>query len=150
MAKLNVIQSHIHPSEVIRGITAWDLKGLIVVFINMMLRETAVPNTTPEGPLLMATNLIRNYGVNASIIDLNAYRIKDELAQRRGLSNGRHLTEEEVFGKIQRHFIRFGEPDLVCLSGMITTLKWQKAVAEMVRQLVPRTMLDSGGGLATE
>ncbi len=150
MAKLNVIQPHIHPSEVVRGITARDLEGLNVVFINMPLRETALPNTTPEGPLLMATNLIRNYGVSASVIDLNAYRIKDELAQKRGLPRGRHLTEEEAFGKIQRHFLKFGEPDLVCLSGMITTLKWQKAVAGMVRRLVPNTMLVSGGGLATE
>ncbi|MEK7659289.1 MAG: radical SAM protein [Patescibacteria group bacterium] len=150
MTNLNVIQPHIHPSEVIRGIATRDVEGLNVVFINMPLRETAVPNTTPEGPLLMATNLIRNYGVNASLIDLNAYRRKDELAQKRGLVNGRHLTQEEAFDKIKRHFVRFGEPDLVCLSGMITTLKWQKAVAKMVRRLVPHTMLVSGGGLATE
>jgi len=149
---LNVIQPkvHIHPSEVVKDISARDLEGLNVVFINMPLRETAVPNTTPEGPLLMATNLIRNYGVMASVIDFNAYRIKDEFAEKRNLPNGRHLTHQEAFGKIERHFAKFGEPDLVCLSGMITTLKWQKEVAKMVRRLTPHTMLVSGGGLATE
>lgn len=152
MSKLNVIQPkvHIRPSEVVKDISARDLEGLNVVFINMPLRETAVPNTTPEGPLLMATNLIRNYGINASPIDLNAYRIKDDVAQKRGLANGRHFTLDEAFGKIERHFAKFGEPQLVCLSGMITTLKWQKAVAEIVRRLVPQAMLVSGGGLATE
>ena len=149
---LNVIQPkvHIHPHEVVKDILARDLEGLNVVFINMPLRETAVPNTTPEGPLLMATNLIRNYGVNASVIDLNAYRIQDELTQKQGLPRGRHLTHQEAFGKIERHSDKFGEPDLVCLSGMITTLRWQKEVAKMVRRLTPHTMLVSGGGLATE
>jgi len=58
---LNVIQpkAHIHPSEVVKDISARDLQGLNVVFINMPLRETAVPNTTPEGPLLMATAPLR-------------------------------------------------------------------------------------------
>lgn len=149
---LNIIQPkvHIHPSEVVKDITAKDLKGLNVVFINMPLRETAVPNTTPEGPLLMATNLIRNYGVNTSVIDLNAYRIKDELAEKRNLPRGRHLTHEEAFGLIQRHIAKHGEPDVVAFSGKITTHKWQKKVAKMVRKIVPNTFLVSGGGLATE
>jgi len=149
---LRLIQprGYICPSEIIKNISARELHGLNVLFINMPLRETAVPNTTPEGPLLMATNLIKNYGVKASIVDLNAYRIKDEIAQKRNLANGRHLTYQEAAGKIERHMAKFGEPHLVCLSGMITTLKWQKAVAEMVRKLVPQAMLVSGGGLATE
>ena len=127
-----------------------SIQDLKVVFINMPLRETAVPNTTPQGPLLLATNLRDNYDINATIIDLNGYRIKDELAQKRGLVNGRHLTDDETLNLIKRHFEVHGEPDLVGLSGKITTLRWQEKVAKMVRQLAPDTFLVSGNGLATE
>ncbi|MDO8443529.1 MAG: radical SAM protein [Candidatus Azambacteria bacterium] len=119
--------------------STYYLKDLNVVFINMPLRESAVPNNMPQGPLLLATNLRDNYGVNATIIDLNAYRI-----------NGRHLTNDEAFCLIQQHFKVHGEPTLVGLSGMITTLRWQERIARTVRELAPDTFLISGGGLATE
>lgn len=138
-----------HPADVVKDIKPQDLRGLNVVFINMPLRETAVPNTTPEGPLLLATYL-RQKGVNASIVDLNAYRIKDELAKRRGLPNGRHKTEEEARRLIEKHFEVYGIPDIVAISGMITTLRWQEHVCGIVRKLVPHAFLVSGGGLATE
>ena len=149
---LNVIQPkvHIHPSEVVKDISARDLEDLNVVFINMPLRETAVPNNTPEGPLLMLTRLRDQYGVNGTIIDLNAYRIKDAAAQERKLVHGRHLNDKEVLGLIERHIKTHGEPDVVGFSGKITTHKWQKKLAKMVRKIVPNTFLVSGGGLATE
>ena len=141
---------HIHPSEVVKDISARDLDGLNVVFINMPLRETARPNNTPEGPLLMATNLRRNYGVWATIIDLNAYRIKDELSDKLSLPLGRHLTQKEVRELVARHFEVNGRPAVVALSGIITTLRWQETVAKIVRELVPDAFLVSGNGLATE
>jgi len=116
----------------------------------MPLRESARPNVTPEGPLLLATRLRTEYGVQATIIDLNAYRIKDEIAKQRGLKNGRHLTYQETHGLIQRHIAKNGEPILVALSGKITTLKWQKEVVKMIRNILPDVFIVSGGGLATE
>ena len=149
---LKVLQpkAHIHPQEVVKDISARDLEGLNVVFINMPLREKAVPNVTPEGPLLMATNLRQNYGVNATAIDLNAYRIQDGLAAEKGLQNGRHLTETEVRELIEKHFRVHGRPDVIALSGMITTIGWQKKVAKMMKEMIPEAPLVSGGGLATE
>ncbi|MBI2063500.1 MAG: radical SAM protein [Candidatus Yanofskybacteria bacterium] len=138
------------PAEIAKNIRPGDIEGLKIVFINMPLRETAVPNTTPEGPLLMATNLRQNYGVDARIIDLNAYRIKDELAKQRNLPNGRHLTDAEVLNLISTDFKVRGEPDIVGFSGKITTLKWQEKIAKMVRHLLPDVFLVTGGGLATE
>lgn len=140
----------IHPANLIKYIKPADLKGLNAVFINMPLRETAAPNTTPQGPLLLATNLRQNYGINATVIDLNGYRIKDESAKKRGLSNGRHLTDQEAFGLTKKHFEVYGLPDLVGFSGKITTLKWQEKIAKMIRRLAPDTFLVSGNGLATE
>lgn len=141
---------HVHPSQVIKDITPDDLRGMNVVFINMPLRESARPNTTPEGPLLLATNLRKNYAVNASIIDLNSYRIQDEEAQKRGLPWGRHKTFAETEVLIRKHFDVHGEPDLVAFSGKITTFRWQKAVAQMIRRILPEVFLVTGGGLATE
>lgn len=139
-----------HPAEYVRDITPDQIAGTNIVFINMPLREKATPNTTPEGPLLMATNLRQNYGVNATVIDLNAYRIQDEEAQRRGLENGRHLNDTETRELIEKHCRVHGEPYVVAFSGMITTLGWQKKVARMVKEMLPDSFLVSGGGLATE
>lgn len=148
-----------HPSQIVKDIGPDDLRGMNVVFINMPLRESSLPTATPEGPLLMATNIRDNYGVNASVIDLNAYRIKDEFSQKQGLEDGRWLTQKESFELIRKHFEVHGHPDLVGLSGMITTLgahkgkdvAKQREVAKMIRtELAPDTFLVSGNGLATE
>ena len=138
------------PADVIKDISHKDLEGVNLLFINMPLRETAVPNVTPEGPALMGTNVRDNYGVNATIIDLNAYRILDEIAKERGLPNGRHKTHRESFELIEKHIKVYGEPDVVALSGMITTLGWQETISSFVKQLLPDSFLVSGGGLATD
>lgn len=145
-----VVRAHMHPADVISQIDRREIGHAKVLFINMPLRESARPNTTPEGPLLLATRLRKEFGVNATIVDLNAYRIKDNLAQKRGLVHGRHLTHSEAFGLIQRHVLRHGDPDVVALSGKITTLKWQEEVVRMIRTILPNVFVVSGGGLATE
>lgn len=129
----------LHPADVIAHIAPIDVAGARVLFVNMPLREAATPNVTPEGPLLMATRLRDQYGVYATILDLNAYRI-----------DGRHLTFAQAEALMARHIARHGQPHLVAFSGMITTLRWQEAAARMVRRLAPSTVLVSGNGLATE
>ena len=42
-----------------------------VTFINMPLRESALPNTPPEGPLILSS-ILRNDGVEVHLLDLNA------------------------------------------------------------------------------
>ncbi|HBM45782.1 MAG: hypothetical protein UT05_C0002G0060 [Parcubacteria group bacterium GW2011_GWF2_38_76] len=126
-----------------------ELRGLNVVFINMPLREMARPNVPPQGPLLLASRL-RSHGADVSIVDLNAYRIIDELSEAKRASLGRHLTENEVKFLLESHFNKFGEPDIIALSGMITTLRWQKIVANICRKTSPQSFMISGGGLATE
>src|SRR3989344_9129813 len=144
-----------HPAELLKDIDKKDLAGANVVFINMPLRESARPNTTPEGPLLMATRLKVHYGVNASVIDLNAYRTKDDLWQRRvdngeNIPWGRHKTFKEAEELIQKHISVFGEPTLIGFSGKITTFRWQREVAQIVRKMLPDIFLVTGGSLATE
>src|SRR5260370_38588924 len=96
----------------------------------------------------MLTNPRDGNRVNGSDIDLNGYRLLDDVAARRGLQNGRHLTLDEARGKISRHFARHGEPDLAAWSGKITTLRWQQQLAQIISELVPQTMTVSGGGPA--
>ena len=140
---------YIHPSEVIKNIHPEDLEGIKVTFVNMPLRETALPNTAPLGPALLSARLLE-YGAIPTIVDLNAYRIKDKLAEKRGLENGRHLTLRETRDLLKKHFAKHGDQNIVAFSGLITTLKWQESVAKIVRELQPNTFLVSGGGLATE
>ena len=60
-------------SEVLKNISYDELKGIKITFINMPLREAASPNTPPEGPGILSA-IVRRYGGEPSIIDLNGYR----------------------------------------------------------------------------
>jgi radical SAM superfamily enzyme YgiQ (UPF0313 family) len=126
-----------------------NLKGTSIVFINMPLREAATPNVPPQGPLLLSARL-REHGANVTIIDLNAYRIKDDIANAKNLPNGRHLSKNEAKALIACHFEKYGEPDMIAMSGMITTLRWQSFISVICRGLVHNSFIVSGGGLATE
>ena len=139
----------LHPADVIGTVGFNEFKGLSVCFINMPLRETAMPTVIPEGPLILGA-ILRKYGVDVSLLDLNAYRIKDELSKSKELPNGRHLTTKEVEDLITAHLNNKGDQDIVAFSGKITTLKWQEIIAQIVRRLQPNCFLVSGNGLATE
>lgn len=136
-------------SEIGKTVTIKDLQGIKVTLINMPIREEAKPNNPPLGPLSLAARLI-SHGVEVSIVDLNAYRIIDEDSKKRGLPNGRFLTFDETEKLLYQVFNYSGEQDIVGLSGLITTLKWQENIARIVRKLLPDTIITSGGGLATE
>jgi len=132
-----------HPFDINGVIGHNEFSGLKVLFINMPLRESAMPNTPPEGPGILAS-ILRKYGAEPAIIDLNGYRIKTSD------NSHRHLTLEESEFLIEKHIHQKGEPDLVAFSGMITTLRWQENVAKIIRNLLPDCFLVTGGGLATE
>lgn len=145
----------VHPSELIREIPRKALDGSNVLFINMPLRVSAKPNIFPEGPGLLGTRLSKNFGVNVSMIDFNAYRIKDELWQRmvaagENLPHGRLKTFQEAEDHIRRHLKVYGVPDLIGLSGKITTYRWQKEIVRIIRSILPDVFLVTGNGLATE
>jgi radical SAM superfamily enzyme YgiQ (UPF0313 family) len=147
--KVIASQKKIHPSDAVKELSFDALKGTKVLFINMPLRELALPNVPPQGPGLLSARL-RLYGADPTIVDLNAYRIKDAAAEKRGLTNGRHLTLEEATKLLELHVGAHGEPDIIAFSGMITTLRWQENLAKICRRIVPDAFLVSGGGLATE
>lgn len=146
---LKIFRPYHRPAEAIAGLKRGGLKGLRVVLANMPLRESAVPNCAPNGLCILGAWL-RDFGAEVSVIDLNVYRIKDAEAESRGLKNGRYLSHRETENLIEEHVATNGVPDLFALSGMITTLKWQEAVAQMVRRICPDTFLVTGNGLATE
>ena len=152
---------HVHPADIIKDLEIKTIKRARVLFINMPLRESARPVNTPEGPLLMATRLRDYFGVDVSIIDLNGpvdtygNRIKDGLWEQRAAKGenlpwGRHPTFQEAKDHIQRHIAFYGRPCLIGLSGKITTFKWQRELAQFIKQILPDVFLVSGGGLATE
>ena len=82
----------------------------------MPLRETACPNTPPEGPGILAA-IARQYGAESHIIDINGYRIKDDISISRNLPNGRHMTYDETEDMILRHLNNAGDQDVIALSG---------------------------------
>lgn len=119
------------------------LDGVRVLFLNMPIREHARPNNVPLGPAILAARL-RELGVDASILDLNAYRKHDT-----NNAAGRWIDEKELHNLLNGYLYKHGDQDLVCMSGLITTLTWQSKVARVVRNLQPHTFICSGGGLAT-
>ncbi len=138
-----------HVSDMTKDLPHNAFKGMKITFINMPLRESALPNTPPEGPAILAA-IARKYGAQPHIIDLNAYRIKDEAAASRGLKNGRHLTFDEAERMLVKHLSNVGDQDVIAFSGKITTLRWQEEMAKMVKKHQPDTFLVTGNGLATE
>ena len=136
-------------NDLVKDITPSEFEGLTVTFVNMPLRESALPNTPPEGPLILAA-ILRKFGAATHLIDLNAYRIRDDAASRRGLPNGRHLNYSEAEQLFLKHLSNVGDQDIVAFSGKITTLRWQEDMAKIVRKHQPDTFLVSGNGLATE
>ena len=153
MSRIQLINTnstkYLHPGDVIEGICADDLRGVKVLVINLPIREQATPNNPPLGPAFLIARL-KQYGVETKMIDLNAYRIKDKLAEQRGLQNGRVLTTDETEKMLTDFFKKYGEYDLIALSGLITTLSWQQQVASIVRKMLPAALIVTGGGLATE
>jgi len=139
----------IHPGMLLDNLANNFLQNVKVTFINMPLRETALPNVPPEGPGILSA-IIRQYGGEPSIIDLNAYRIKDDIAKKNGLPNGRHLTLDEAERIIYKHLNNVGDQHIIAFSGKITTLRWQEKIAKIVKKLQPDCFLVSGNGLATE
>jgi len=140
--KIYISKQYYHPFDIIKNIQRSQLKGTKVTLINMPIREHAKPNNPPIGPALLAACL-QKYDVEVNIIDLNAYRINDNLNQRM-------LTNKEASQLFEKYLNVHGDQDLIALSGLITTLRWQKEIAAIVRKLQPQALLVSGGGLATE
>ena len=138
-----------HPSDRVAELDFNGLSHVRVVIINLPLRESARPNVPPQGPGLMAARL-RQYGADVSLIDLNGYRITDKISLDQGNQYGRHLTVVESEQLITAHFNKHGEPHIIGLSGMITTQRWQAAVAKICRRIAKQAFIISGGGLATE
>ena len=143
------IIKRIKPSGLTDDFSYSRFEGMKITFINMPLRETACPNTPPEGPGILAA-IARQYGAEPHIIDLNGYRIKDDAAKARNLPNGRHLSYAETEAMIVKHLKNVGDQDVIAFSGKITTLRWQEEVAKMVKKHQPDCFLVTGNGLATE
>ena len=140
---------YISPSDIVKNISSNDLHGTKVMLVNMPIREQAKPNNAPLGLALLAGRLLE-YGVDVVIVDLNAYRIKDDEAIKKGLQHGRVLSEIEIENLIRENISYYGDQDLIAMSGLITTLTWQRTVSKIIRKHQPSAMIATGGGLATE
>ncbi|MBU1568828.1 MAG: B12-binding domain-containing radical SAM protein [Proteobacteria bacterium] len=103
-----------------------------ILFINMPIRVTAKPNVVPTG-IGILSSLTKKLGHSCEVLDLNSIRPA--------------VNIEQVKKKLSMYPGKF---DMVCLSGMITTLRWQKRIATLVREIFPETCLISGGGLASD
>ncbi len=103
-----------------------------VLFINMPIRVTAKPNIVPTG-IGILSSLTKRIGHRCEVLDLNGIRPVVSLAQVEAL--------------LSSYTCEF---DVICLSGMITTLRWQQCIAKLVRRNFPKICLVSGGGLASD
>ena len=133
-------------SDIVSGYKHDYLKGLNILFINMPLRGSSLPNTPPQGPALLASRL-REYGANPLILDLNGYRFPINDGE---CKEYRMLSFQEAEDLFIQYLAQYGDQDVIAFSGMITTLRWQEAMASICRKYQPDAFLLSGGGLATQ
>ncbi len=99
----------------------------------MPIRLQAPPNVVPTG-IGILSSLVKGLGHACDVLDLNIHRPP--------------LTLEQIRATLQTAYAP--HYDLVGLSGMITTLRWQKQLARLCRQLFPDALVVSGGGLASD
>lgn len=98
-----------------------------ILLINSPIRLNAKPNNIPYGLANVASTLM-SQGFDVEIFDVNALRpSKDQIIET--LKN--------------MHW------DIVGLSGLITTIAFQKWLISKLKTINPQAMLISGGGLAT-
>ncbi len=109
-----------------------SVKKMNILFINMPIRVTAKPNIVPTGVGILSS-LTKILGHTCEVLDLNSIRPA--------------VGIEQVAKLLSLYSCKF---DMVCLSGMITTLRWQQCIAALVRKIFPETCLISGGGLASD
>lgn len=103
-----------------------------ILLLNMPIRVGAAPNIVPTGVGILA-RMLEDAGHLCDVLDLNIHRPE--------------VTAEQVAGFLRDNRESY---DLVGLSGMITTLRWQKIVARLVRDRWDDCCLVSGGGLASD
>jgi anaerobic magnesium-protoporphyrin IX monomethyl ester cyclase len=102
-------------------------KPIKVLLINSPIRLNAQPNNIPYGLATVASTL-RAQGVDVEIFDVNALRpSKDQIVE----------TLENM------HW------DVVGLSGLITTIEFQKWLVIILKRMHSEAPVVSGGGLAT-
>jgi len=106
-----------------------------ILFINMPIRENALPNDVPLGPLVL-TSYLNRMGYSAEILDLNTHRPRSN-----HIYDDLHIT---LLNRLSEGY------DVICISGLITTLKYQEIVCKITRILLPNAYIVSGGGLATD
>ena len=91
------------------------IENMNVLFVNMPLRESAVPNTPPEGPCILGA-ILKEEGAIVSLLDLNGKRIIDDIAKKRNLLRGRHMTYAEAIDYFLAHIKINGTPDVIAFS----------------------------------
>ncbi len=101
-----------------------------VLIINMPIRECAKPNNVPLGIYYLGSAL--DGYADVQYLDLNALRYSPTVAIETILD-----------------LIALNKIDIVMLSGLITTYKWQRFLATEIKEEFPAVQVFSGGGLAS-
>jgi len=98
-----------------------------ILLINSPIRLNAKPNNIPYGLATVAGTLIQQ-GFDVKIVDVNALR----------------PTKDQIIESLKNmHW------DIVGLSGLITTIEFQKWLVTELKRMHPEAPVVSGGGLAT-
>jgi anaerobic magnesium-protoporphyrin IX monomethyl ester cyclase len=98
-----------------------------ILLINSPIRLDAKPSCIPTGLAIIAA-VLRQHGYEVEIYDCNALR----------------PSNTDIIRKIES-----GTWDIVGVSGLITTYRWQKWILRKLKAVLPKALLISGGGLST-
>jgi radical SAM superfamily enzyme YgiQ (UPF0313 family) len=99
-----------------------------VLLINVPIREDDVPRNFPTGLGIIAQVLL-DAGHQVSVLDINAYR----------------YSPEKVLAVLRQ----YKSVDVIGVSGLISTYKYQKWLFPELRKIFKKALLIAGGGAAT-
>lgn len=99
-----------------------------VLLINVPIREKDIPRNFPIGLGIIA-QLLEDGGYEVVVVDINAHRYQ----------------QDEVLKVLEE----IGPVDVVGVSGLVSTYKYQKWLFPQLRRLFPKALLVAGGGGVT-
>ncbi len=102
--------------------------GTNILLINCPIRLTDVPRHIPYGLGILAA-LLEKEGYNVRVLDINAVR--------------------EPQAAIEQWLAVNNKWDIIGISGLVTTYRYQKALVPIIRRTNPQARIIAGGGCAT-
>lgn len=113
-----------------------------ILLVISLIRSDYPPSNLPHGVLSLAS-VLREEGHIVIIYDANAVQHNEDILKYHTDDSGK------VSWSLLRGVVALFKPDIIGISGLITTYKWQKEAIRQIKEAKPDAYIIAGGGCAT-